>query len=116
MKPGFNRDYRPIDYIFICYANYNHLPFKFRQKIKDIQHYMLDIRALSHADYRVYLFDDGFAVVDITNNRFVWTENYDCPMPVLLHKFQELKTYWTYETNLSQINHYHNLKRIYSYE
>ena len=118
----FNKNFRPLPDVISIKCNYDHLPYRIRQKIKAIQHDLLDIRSLSkNKGYRLYLFDDACCLVDGLRNKILWTFDYLSSMAVLKNRLTDLKRLYLYEThcinlkNSVQINDYKTLQKMYYY-
>lgn len=115
----FNRDYRPYPAYVQIRCNYEHLPYRFRQRMQKIQYEVLQIRQLSkNPSIRLYLFDDDCALVDTINNKILCTYNYFySSMAVLSALLTEVKQFYEYEKNrdklktLIEFNHYKHLKK-----
>lgn len=88
----------------IVNTNYNLLPFRFKRKMTDIMSILLEVRNLSKNDYKLYLFDDGCALLDPIKNLLLCTYNYEDPVAILLCQFNSLYQFWRYEAHVSQIN------------
>lgn len=116
----FDTKYRPLPHVIAIKCDYPHLPYRFRQKVKDLQHEILELREISRNKYlRVYLFDDACMLLDILNNKILWTYDYSLSMALLKSLMAELKRLFVYEKdcynlkNIIEINDYKSLKKKY---
>lgn len=116
----FDKNYRPLSDVISIKCDYRHLPYRFRQKIKKIQGYLLDLRNLSKNRYlRLYLFDDSCFLLDIVNNKILWTYDYSSSLAVIMCHLTEMYRLFSYEKNCChlknpfQINDYKSLKKKY---
>ena len=114
----FDTKYRPLPHVIAVKCDYPHLPYRFRQKVKDLQYEVLELRRISRNKYlRVYLFDDACMLLDILNNKILWTYDYLSSMAVLKCLIAEIKRFFVYENtgynpqNFIQINDYKSLKK-----
>ena len=119
----FDKYYRPLEHVMPIRCDYDHLPYKFRQKVKSIQGDIMEIRSVSRNDYRLYLFDDACAMVDVNRNKIVWIFDYwSGSMATLNCLLSSMLRFWSYESGSLKIsNHceasdYLTLKRKYLYE
>lgn len=119
----FDKYYRPLAHVMPIRCDYDHLPYKFRQKVKSIQGDIMEIRAVSRNDYRLYLFDDACAMVDVNRNKIIWTFDYLFgSMAILKSRLSSLLRFWYYESgcvkisNHCEVSDYLTLKRKYIYE
>lgn len=112
-------EYRPLPNVIGIYCDYPHLRFKFRQKIRDIQHRMIRLRDISKCQYKLLLFDDMCSLYDPLRNKIVWTSEY--VMPCIYTLLSEVQRLYDYETdsikieNQSDYNDYQTLKKKYFY-
>lgn len=115
----FDKNYRPLPSVIGVYCNYSHIRYCFRQKIKQIQHSMIEIRRISRCKYKLCLFDDSCALVDPIQNRFVWTYDYSSSIMALFALLDEVYRFYNYEKdsnyikNMSDFNDYQTLKKKY---
>ncbi len=110
-----NRSYLPLDKYISSVIDYNHVPYRVRQKMARIQDYIIDACRLSKNVYKLCLFEEGCILVDVLRNKIIWQSNYQ--LPVLLVHLEGLKNYWKNESkkNSNQIekNYQFQLRQIY---
>lgn len=106
----FNKHYRPLPNV-IDYSNcdYNHVVYKFRQKVRAIESWLLSIRHLSRCNYKLVMFDDGCLLLDPLRNKILWKYNYHSSSGILFARLEELYRFYQYETNYKTIKN--NLTR-----
>ena len=116
----FNKHFRPLSQVVnIDNCDYQHLPYCFRQKMRSIQSYLLSIQYASRNNYKLYLFDDGCALLDPIRNKILWKLSYYSSISVLMHHLEELYRFYQYETHSKTIktlisrNDYLTLKSKY---
>lgn len=103
-------------------TDYKLLPFRFRRKMTEIMSILFEVRNLSKNDYKLYLFDDGCALLDPIKNHIICTYNYENPVAILLSQLISLHQFWKYEANVCKINtqieynFYVTHKRLFLYE
>ena len=67
---------------------------------------------MSKNDYKLYLFEDGCAILDPIKNKLLCYYNYDSPMVVFLNRLESLWNFWRYEKSIikcknpSEVNFY----------
>lgn len=114
----FDKHYRPLPHVIKVKCDYDHLPFRFRQKIKKIQGYILDMRHLSkNSGLCMYLFDDACLVLDPIRNKVLCTYRYTDSIAVVMCLLRDLYRLFSYEKNCDnlkntiQVNDYYSLKK-----
>ena len=118
----FDVKYRPMSRLFGIHTDYQRIPYKFRQKIKVIQHEMISLSYASHDTFKMYLFDTGFMLYDKYKNRIIWTENYMYNSVALIDRLRRLTIMFDYEQkgikNMSEIEcrDYSTLRKLFNYE
>ena len=116
----FNKNFRPLPQVVnYQYCDYDHLPYKIRQKMRTIQGYLIDIRNLSKNNYKLCLLDDGCLLLDPLRNKILWKFDYFSSIGILMHRLEELTRFYLYETHVKTIktltsrNDYFTLKQKY---
>lgn len=105
-----------------CLCDWKFVPYKFKQKMRLIQSYMIDLCHLSHKQYYLYIDETDALLVDTLYNKIVWQVSYGSSMVVLLYLLTELIRFWKYENKIDTIsnqvefNDYLSLKKKYNYE
>lgn len=116
----FNKNYRPLSYV-VNYENcdYDHLCYRFRQKMRAIESWLLSIQHISKNNYKLILFDDGCMFYDPLRNKILWTFDYHSSFPILQTRLEEIYRFYQYEKNCNYIknqitrNDYFNLRKKY---
>ena len=114
----FDKNYRPWPELVGIYCDYMRLPYRFRQKMKIIQHEVVCIRRLSKCKYKLCLFDDSCCLLDPLRNRLIWMYDYYLPMCGFFTRLDEIQRLYEYENdnkvkNLSDYNDFQTLKKKY---
>lgn len=116
---AFNTFWRPLPSLVDVRCDYNHLPYRFRQKMTMIQSFMIDLQRMSKIKYKLLLLDDGCVILDPLNNKLLCSYDYFSPMVLFLSRLESLWQFWRYENNIdkfknrSEINWFRSQKQIY---
>ena len=106
----FNKEFRPLSNVVdYTYCDYSHLPYRIRQKMRNIQSYLLNVQHASKCNYKVYLFDDGCVLVDPLRNKILWKYDYYSSLGILFALLEEIYRFYQYETHCKTIKN--NLTR-----
>ena len=92
-----SRNYRPLESYVTSVIDYNHIPWRIRQKMPKIQGYLIDASHLSFNDYRLTCFEEGCILIDKLHNKILWKSHYN--VPSLLTRLKNLVNYWSYENS-----------------
>ena len=84
------------------HCDYNHVPYRVRQKMSSINSYLLEASQYSHLEYRLALFDDGCILYETLKNQCLWSGNY-FPVVVLLTHLKNLVKLWYYENQKNSL-------------
>lgn len=105
----------PLPNYVTCVCEYNHVPYRLRQKMLHVQSLLIESSQLSKCHYHLVLCEDGCFVYESVYNKLIWQGNY-C-IKVLINHLENLLKYWYYESkkNKHQIqkNEYLSLRQTY---
>lgn len=116
---AFNTFWRPLPSVVDVRCDYEHLPYRFRQKMTMIQSYLIQLQQYSNIKYKLILFDDGCCIMDPLNNKLLCFYDYLTPLVLFLNRLESLWQFWRYEKNLdkfknrSEINWFRSHKQMY---
>lgn len=119
-KQGYSPAYIPNPK-FIRFFNVDmpHVMYRVRQKFRQIEGRMAEIRGYSSADIRMYIDSDYCTLINFTNNRILFQYDVSESLAVMLHLLDEVCTFHYYDKypeqikTMSQYNHYVSLKHKY---
>lgn len=114
----FDKYFRPHRKYVAVYCEYNHLPYKLRQKMKLVQSLIMETCEMSCNHYKFICMADGCMLLDTLRNKILWTLNYNS-MAVLLDRLREIHRLYRYEKHyisckdMVAFHDYCNLKKRY---
>ena len=111
------RVFQPIDRFVSVRCDYPHIPYRVRQKMPKLQHYLIEASHLSRKNYRLILLDDGCFLYDCTFNKILWEFDYLSSLAILICRLEELVRFWNYENEKNcdtiRFNDYYTLQKKY---
>lgn len=113
--------YRPMAHYVEFKCSYSDTPYKFRQKLRRIEGLLLEVSTMAKKHYKLFVFEDGTFLYDVTYNRILWQLDFmSSSMAVLMSRLEDLVRFWSYEEEkvINQIsyNHHFKLLKMYGYK
>lgn len=119
-KPGFDASFMPgTDRVRFFNVDANAVPYRVRQKYRNLDYHLIKIRQYSCADIKLYIDNDYVVLIDFTNNHIIFNYPTCETADLLIFHLEQVQQLFRYDrypetiTTMSQYNHYKSLIQNY---